>query len=334
MDGRLTGAARGAADIRKGDVRVLCLSESDVAGYLEPGELLDALADGFKRLAAGLVQTPPRPEVTVPHTGFSLAMPAWTEGMNITVKVVNVFDGNLALGLPSHLATISLFDPRTGMPICVMDGTHITAMRTAGSAVLSVRELARPGARIATVVGAGVQARAHLRLLGLARPFAEIRLASLHFADAEGLAAQFDNVRAMRDVEAAVRDADVVCLATHASSPVIRAEWVRPGTHVTSVGYYPPQGELPPELPRAHSLFVETEDAFAPPPVGCAELAGLDRRRSAKLGDILLGRAPGRRTAEEITIYKAMGIAMEDMVAADLVYAKALQAGNAQSFTL
>ena len=320
-------AARPAADIRKGTLDVLCLSEAEVAQLLDPGELLDALAHGFRRLALGAVQAPARPEIQIPDFGFSLAMPAWTEGMNLAVKVVNVFDGNLALGLPSHLATINLFDPRTGAPVCIMDGTHITAMRTAASAVLSVRELARADARTATVIGAGVQAREHLRLLPLVRDFTEIRLASLHFAEAKQLAAQFANVRAVSDVEVAVRKSDVVCLATHSPEPVIQADWVRPGAHVTSVGYFPPRGELPPELPRRCRLFVEGGDAFASPPVGCAELRGLDAGRGTCLGDVLLGRRPGRETAAQVTIYKAMGVAMEDLVAADLVYAKARQRG-------
>ncbi len=134
---------RPAAEIEKGVVEVLWLSEADVAQLLPPRELLNALADGFRRLAEGRVQTPARPEVRVPGLGFSLAMPAWAEGTNIAMKVVNVFDRNHELGLPSHLALISLFHARTGVPLCVIDGTHITAVRTAGAAILSVRELAR-----------------------------------------------------------------------------------------------------------------------------------------------------------------------------------------------
>lgn len=318
-------AARAAAEISKGTLDLLCLSEADVSELLDQRELLDALAVGFRRLASGEVQTPARPEIRVPDAGFSLAMPAWSPGMNIAVKVVNVFDGNLALDLPSHLATINLFDPRTGAPICIMDGTHITAVRTAASAALSVRELARPDARTATVIGAGVQAREHLRLLPLVRDFSEIRVASLHFAEAQQLAARFPSVRAVSDVEVAVRTSDVVCLATHSPEPVILSDWVRQGAHVTSVGYFPPRGELPLDLPHRYPLFVESSDSFAPPPVGCAELRGLDASRGTCLGDVLLGRRPGRETAGQITVYKAMGVAMEDLIAAELVYAKARQ---------
>lgn len=316
-------SARPAAEILKGALEVLWLSETNVAQLLSPQELLDALADGFRLLAKGDVQAPARPEVQVPGLGFSLAMPAWVEGMNIAVKIVNVFDCNHGLGLPSHLALINLFDARTGAPVCVMDGTHITAVRTAGAAILSVKELARRDARIATVIGAGVQAREHLRLLPLVREFEEIQLVSLVFSDAERLAERFHGVRAVRNVEEAVRRSDVVCLATHSPEPVIQTGWVRPGAHVSSVGYFPPHGEMPRDLPRKHKLFIETIDSFSPPPVGCAELQGLDLRHGTCLGEVLLGRKSGRDNPEQVTVYKAMGTAMEDLVAAQIVYAEA-----------
>lgn len=319
----------GAAVIAKGQQPLLILSEAEVAALIDPADLLTALADGFRALARGAVQAPARPQITVPGRGFSLAMPAWSEGMPLSVKVVNVFEGNLDRDLPNHLALVTLFDAATGMPRCVMDGTYITGLRTAASAVLSVRELARPEAQVVTLVGAGVQGREHLRLLPLVRDFAEIRIASLHRADAEALAAQDPRARVADDLETAIRGSDVVCLATHSYEAVIGADWLRPGTHVSSVGYAPPRGEVPATLlqrVRAGEvrLFVETGDAFAAPPVGCAELAGLSPDHGTTLGDMLSGKAPGRRNATEITFYKAMGTAMEDMVAADLAYRQAL----------
>jgi len=222
----------------KGDTPVLILSEAEVKTCIDLRRLLDALADGFEALSGGKVVNPARPQLDIPQAGYSLAMPAWMVGMHLTVKIVNVFEGNIAKGIPSHLATIHLFDPQTGLPICVMDGTYITAVRTSGSAVLSVRELARRDAKVATVVGAGVQAGQHLHLLPLVRDFAEIRVVSKEFADAQALAALNPGAVAVSDIEAAVRSSDVVCLATHSYEPVISAEWVRPGTHVSSVGVY------------------------------------------------------------------------------------------------
>jgi ornithine cyclodeaminase/alanine dehydrogenase-like protein (mu-crystallin family) len=248
--------------------------------------------------------------------------------MQLTIKIVNVFDDNLVVDLPNHLALINLFDPDTGATSCVMDGTYITGIRTAASAVLSARLLSRPGSRVATVIGAGVQGRENLRLLPLVRELDHINVCSLRFEDAEKLAARSDIALAAADVEAAVRESDIVCLATHSAVPVIEAEWVKPGAHVSSVGYHPPSGELPTELARMHRLFVETLDAFQPTPVGCGELADLAPSTGTTLGAVVLGRTPGRVSETEITVYKAMGIAMEDMVAANLAYQRARRDGS------
>jgi len=323
MHGRTVRDAKAAFEITKGARKVMTLSEADVERYLDLRELLDGLEDGFRALELGEVQSPPRPEVTVPGKGFSLAMPAWRPGMPIGVKVVNVFDGNLDLDLPNHLAMIMLFEQDTGATCCVMDGTYITGIRTAAAAVLSAQMLSRADAHVATVIGAGVQGREHLRLLPLIREFECLNVCSLYFEDAEQVAARYPLARATRDVEAAVRESDIVCLATHSATPVIEASWLKPGSHVTSVGYHPPAGELPTSLARDRRLFVETPDAFEPPPVGCAELADVDRDRATTLGAVALGKAPGRLNESEITVYKAMGIAMEDLVAANLAYQRA-----------
>ena len=315
---------RGAAGISKGDIEVMTLSEGDVERHLDLRALLDGLAVGFRDLAAHRIQSPPRPEITVPGQGFMLSMPAWRPGGPMMVKMVCVFEGNLSVGLPNHLALINLFDASTGAPLCVMDGTYITGIRTAASAVLSVDLLARRDAAIATIIGAGVQGREHLRMLPLIREFDEIQVVSLYPEDAEALAEGNKNAKPVTDVRAAVRRSDVVCLASHAYTPVIDADWVRPGTHVSSVGYAPPRGELPPELARENRLFVEDTAAFAAPPVGCAELNGMAPSHGTALGEILVGGANGRLNRDEITVYKAMGIAMEDLIAAELVFNAAL----------
>jgi alanine dehydrogenase len=317
-------------EITKGERTVMLLSEVEVEKHLDLPQLLDGLEDGFRQLELGRVQSPPRPEITVPGKGFSLAMSGWQPGSQICVKVVNVFDANLEDLVPNHLAMITLFDPDTGATTCVMDGTYITGIRTAASAVLSARLLSRPDAKVATIVGAGVQAREHLRLLPLIREFDRINVCSLDHGHAVRLAALSDLAEARADLEAAIRESDVVCLATHSATPAIDASWVRPGTHVTSVGYYPPDGELPRDLPRSNRLFVETTDAFQPAPVGCADLSDQDPTLACTLGAVALDHGKGRVDAAEITVYKAMGIGMEDMVAANLAYATALRAGPAQ----
>jgi ornithine cyclodeaminase/thiomorpholine-carboxylate dehydrogenase len=307
--------------------RLLAISGSEVMRLVEPGTAIEALAEGFRALSRGEVQAPPRPKVDVPGKGFSLAMLAWAPGRPISLKTVNVFEANHARGLESHQALVSLFDAETGAPLAIVDGASVTGLRTAAAAVLTVRELARKDARTALVVGAGVQGREHVRQLGLARPFTEIRVFARNAEAARRAAAGVPNARVVTDLQAAVRTSDVVCLTTSSATPVIEEAWVQRGTHVASVGFAPPGSELPAALIERASLFVEARTAFAPAPVGCAELAGRDPARGAELGEVLLGTKPGRTSEAQVTLYKSMGNAMEDMVVANIAFAAALKAG-------
>jgi alanine dehydrogenase len=313
---------------------ILMLNEAEVQRLLDPDALLDALAEGFRALSEGLVDAPKRIGASVPNTGFLLAMPAYQQGREVTVKLVSVFHENRRLGMPSHQALICLFDPQTGTPLSFMDGTYITALRTAGAAALSTRLLARTDTRVLAIVGAGVQGRSHLQMLPRVRPFSEIRIASRHFADAEELAAADSRARAVDNAEEAVRGADVVCLCTSSGEPVVRLDWFAPGMHVTSVGYAPPDGELDRRVIEQGRLFVETRLAFEPPPAGCGELSGLDPSVGTELGEVLLGRGLGRQSNDVITVYKAMGHASEDMAAASLVYHRAKQEGAGRTVVL
>ena len=304
----------------------LFLSEDEVKYLLDLDGLLDALADGFKALTSGQVCAPPRNEVTVP-AGFLLGMPAHLPGDNIAVKLVSVFHGNHRFGIPGHLALICLFDPETGSTRAVMDGTYITAMRTAGGAALSARLLARANASTLAIIGAGVQGESHLKVFPRVRNFKEIRVASLDFSDAQRVAALDWRAFAVEAVEQAVRGADVVCLCTTSSQPVVQQKWLTRGVHLTSVGYMPPGEELSREIIEKGRLFVETRLAFEPTPVGCDELAGLNPEIGTELGEVLLNLRPGRQSDAELTVYKSMGHTMEDMVAANLVYKRAKKEG-------
>ncbi|MFM9939891.1 MAG: ornithine cyclodeaminase family protein [Hyphomicrobiaceae bacterium] len=310
------------------------LSHADIMRLVDPAKAIDVLAEGFKALSLGNVQAPPRPKVDIPGKGFGLAMLAWMPGFPISLKTVNVFHDNPANGLESHQALISLFDGDTGRPLAVLDGGSITGMRTAAAAVLSARLGARPDARIAAVIGAGVQGREHVRLLHLARDFDEICVFARSAEAARRTAALSPKARIVGDIETAVRGADVVCLTTAAATPVIEADWIGPGTHVTSVGFAPPGSELPLALIAKSRVIVEAKSAFAPAPVGCAELAGRDASGAVEIGEILLGMKPARAAANEITLYKSMGNAMEDMVVAHLAYSEALRLGVGQKVTV
>jgi alanine dehydrogenase len=315
-------------------MEILILSAQEVQRLLDPDALLDALADAFRALSAGQVDAPKRIGVSVPTAGFLLAMPAYQQDREITVKLVSVFDDNARLDLPTHQALICVFDPMTGAPLAVMDGTAITALRTAGAAALSTQLLAPADTRVLAIVGAGVQGRSHLTMVSRVRPFAEIRIATQQLAHAEELAATDDRARAVESVEEAVRGADVVCLCTNAGEPVISRAWLARGAHVTSVGYAPPGGELDRQVIEQGHLFVETRLAFEPPPAGCAELAGLDASMGTELGQVLLDQSLGRRSRNELTVYKAMGHACEDLAAASLVYRRAKQEGAGRTIEL
>jgi ornithine cyclodeaminase/alanine dehydrogenase-like protein (mu-crystallin family) len=293
--------------------------------------LVEHLSAGFRALSSGQVMAPPRVELQSPPHGFLLAMPAYQADEPLAVKLVTVFAANEGKGLPSHQGLICLFDAGTGTPLALMDGAYVTAIRTAAASALSARLLARQDARVLAIVGAGVQGHTHLQLVGRARGFDQIRIASRRRESAEELAATVPSgvaIDVVGTAREAVDGADVVCLCTSAATPVIEADWLSAGTHVTSVGYAPPGSEVPGALIQTGRLFVETRQAFSPPPAGCIELAGLDPEQGIELGEVLLGRRPGRQTAEELTLYKSMGHAMEDLVAAGLAYRRAGEQGR------
>jgi ornithine cyclodeaminase/alanine dehydrogenase-like protein (mu-crystallin family) len=316
------------------DTEILVLDRASVERLLDLGDLMEALADGFRALTRGEVVAPDRNQLAMPDGAFLLSMPGRMGDGLMAVKVVTLFESNAAAGVPAHLATIGLYDAETGVCRAFMDGTYITAIRTSAAAALACDLLARRDARVLAIVGSGVQAEHHLRTFPMVRDLAEIRIAALRNDEARRLAERDPRARAMDGVEEAVRGADVVALVTSAGQPVIDPAWLRRGAHVSSVGYKPPDGELPPELARTGHLFVETRKALEPPPVGCAELRGLGPGAATELGELLLGRAPGRRDADEITVYKAMGHVVEDIAAAELVVAAARRAGVGTSVAL
>jgi alanine dehydrogenase len=306
---------------------MLILNRNDVQELLDLDDLLNALAESFMTLSKGNAEVPNRNQVIIPDAGYLMAMPAWQPGSRLGVKLITVFHKNHKLSLPGHQALICIFDPTTGTPEAIMDGTYITAMRTAASSALSARLLARKDTQVLAIIGAGVQGRSHLQILSRVRNFEEIRIASLFFQDAEKLAGEYPRARAVESFKDAVMSADVVCLCTTSNTAVIEPAWISPGTHITSVGYNPPGSELPLEIIPRTRLIVETRRSFEPPPTGCCELVGLNPSTGIELGEILLGIRPGRQTEDEITLYKSMGHAIEDLAAANLVYLQARQQG-------
>ena len=303
---------------------MLVLSRADVRRLLDLDQLLDALERVFVELSAGRASVPPRIAAAT-ERGLLAAMPGYADGI-LETKLVSVFAGNHEIGLPSHQATIALFDDKTGKPLALMDGTKITAVRTGAASAVATRVLARPDARVLAVLGAGVQARSHIDAATRVREFAEVRVASRSAEHARALADEVGGT-AWASFERAVAGADVVCACTDAGKPIFAAESLEPGMHVTSVGASRDGPELDPAIMGRGLLAVESRVAFAPYPAGAHELQGLDPNNAVELGEILAGTREGRTSPEQITIYKSMGHAVEDAAAAGLVYRRALEDG-------
>jgi ornithine cyclodeaminase/alanine dehydrogenase-like protein (mu-crystallin family) len=313
----------------------LWLSESDVRAVLSPAELIDAMESALAALSAGRVVQPVRTAFEIADRTFFALMPALDrEHAILGAKLVSVYPANFAKGMHTHLAAISLFDIETGELAAVMDGRYITEVRTAAASAVSVRYLAREDAKVLAILGSGVQARSHLDVLPLVRNFADIRAWSptpdhLHRFVAEAGVP----IRAARTAEEAVRGADVVVLATNAVTPVIDGAWVAPGTHVIAMGACrPTQQEIDPALVARSYLVVDSKaaalqesgDIVLPMRQG---LFTADHVR-AELGEIVSGQKPGRSDAQSVTVFKSLGQAIEDLVAADLALRRARQSGR------
>jgi alanine dehydrogenase len=306
---------------------MLVLSRADVEFLLDLDELVDALADGFVDLSAGRASMPQR-VAALSADGLLGVMPAYLPSQDVLeTKLVTLFEGNAGTELPTHQAAIAVFDPERGNIRALMDGTYITATRTAAGAALSTRLLARESARVLAICGTGVQALAHARASYFVREFDEVRIAGRDRAKAEAVAAESGGT-AVDSFEDAVRGADVVCATTHSPEPVVRRDWLSPGTHVTSVGVNPGGRELDPALVADASVFVESRAAaFAPFPAGSNDLDGISPDAVTEIGEVLSGARPGRTSAEEITLYKSVGVAVMDAAAAALVLRAAAEAG-------
>jgi alanine dehydrogenase len=303
---------------------MLVLNRSEVEELLDLDELVGALARAHEELSAGATSMPPR-IAAFAESGLLGAMPAYSPSAGLSCKLVTLFPHNT--DRPTHQAAIVLFDPANGSPIALMDGTYVTAIRTAAAAALATQLLARDDAKVLALIGTGVQARSHARTFARVRDWSEIRVAGRDAGKRDALAAEL-GATSCSSFEEAVRGADVVAATTHSAEPVVRAEWVQPGTHVSSVGYNAPGSELDPELVRAATIVIESRDsAFSPPPGGAPELAGVDPASVAELGELISGAKAGRRTPVEITLYKSVGVAVQDLAAAALVLAAARERG-------
>lgn len=320
---------------------MLVLSRRDVESLLDPRELIEAVASAMADLSAGRAVAPARVAADVAeHGGLLAAMPGYVPSLGaLTAKLVTLFPGNAGGALPTHQAILGAFDPATGEPVALLDATALTELRTAAGSALSVRLLARPDARVVAIVGTGVQALAHARAVALVRDVGEFQIGGRSADKAEALArdlrAEGLPARAAASIEDAVRGADVVCATTHSLEPVIRRDWVAPGAHVTSVGYNPEGRELDGETVAAALVVVESRaTALAPAPAGANDITrpirdGLigPEHVHAELGELVAGTRPGRTSPDQITVYKSVGVAVQDAAAAALALRRAREAG-------
>ncbi|WP_336318092.1 ornithine cyclodeaminase family protein [Streptomyces lavendofoliae] len=328
---------------------MLVLGRSQVEALLDMDALIDGLGPAMVDLSEGRASMPDRTAAMVPERdGFLATMPAFVPSAGaLMTKLVTLFPHNTGTPLPTHQALIAVFDPETGAPRALLDGTAITAARTAAASALSARLLARDDATVLAVLGTGVQARAHAHAMCRVRPVRHIRVAGRDAVRAGVLAEELGaalnaEVVAVPTYAEALDGADLVAAATHSADPVVRRAWLAPGAHITSVGFTRGGREVDDATVADALVCVESRRAvLAPYPAGSSDLLFPIRdgvitadHIHAELGELLNGSKPGRRSPDRITLYKSVGVAVQDAAAAALVIAAARERGIGEEITL
>lgn len=289
------------------------LDEADVRVLLSMEELIPAMRRALTAFSTGNAVQPVRSVVPVAeYHGFFAVMPAYIGSLG--AKLVTFYPRNQ--GVHTHHALIMLFHPETGEPAAVMDGRLITEMRTAAVSAVATDILANPGASTLAILGSGVQARSHLKAIQLVRELKDVRVWSPR--NAKAFAAEH-KITAAESAEAAVRGADIVVVATSSQTPVLFGKWLSPGVHVNTVGATRPDWrELDDQALGVMRIFVDTREANLKES-GDVIAAG---RIDGEVGEVLAGTCAGRTSPQQLTLFKSVGMAVEDVVSADLVYRK------------
>ncbi len=312
-------------------MHILILSHHDVRQALPMREAVGAMKRAFAQLSTGQAEVPLRVPVHVPrHNGLTFFMPAYLAGDDqMAVKIVSVFNDNPARGLPLIHALVVVIDARTGAPVAAMEGASLTALRTGAASGAATDLLARPDAAVAAVFGAGVQGRTQLEAVCAVRPIREAWVYDTDPQRAQAYAREMGGrlgipVHVAASPAEAVRQADVVCTATTSTTPVFDDADLRPGTHINAVGAYTPQmREVPTEtvlrarvvIDHRTASLAEAGDLLIPIQEGRMTEAHI----WAELGEIAAGLKPGRMSPEEITLFKSVGVAVQDVAAAAAV---------------
>lgn len=322
---------------------MLLISKEEVENLLDLDDLVDVLASAMAELSAGDISMVPRTAVRIPERDALLAqMSCHVPALGILEsKLVSVFPTNAGSDIPTHQAIIAVFDPEKGTPLAIMDGAYITETRTAAGSALATRLLSREDSKVLAVLGSGVQARAHARAIPRVRNVQEVVVAGRDLEKAKAFAGELESelgltVRATATFGEAIEAADIVCACTHSPEPVVRRGWVKPGTHINSVGVNPAGREIDADTVRDSLVVVEDKSAALASPggVGANDLAWAIRDSvitedhiHTEIGNLVSGATTGRTFPDQITLYKSVGVAVQDAAAASVVLRAAQAAG-------
>ena len=316
---------------------MLVLSEEQVRSLLDIEELITALEQAHIQYSTGKAVMPVRLVVPLPQIhGRITSMPGYlTEDKAMGMKVVSYFQNNPKLDLPAILATIMLFSAETGQLMAVMDGSFITAVRTACASAMATKALANPYTPLLGILGAGVQARAHIQALSRVKKLQRIKIYSPLGMSAQRVRQELESeigvdIEIAASAEETVSDCDLVVTATTAREPILESEWLKPGAHINAVGSHrPDHREIDGATLARSKIVVDSREAIM---AECGDIllaikdnAITEDSIHAEIGEVLAGTKPGRTSASEVTLYKSVGIAIQDVATAQLVYRKALE---------
>jgi ornithine cyclodeaminase len=321
-------------------MEVLIVNQEEVPRLLPMAECMEAVAAALAALADGKAMLPLRSILWLPERvgGLGLMPAALLPERAVGLKAITFFPGNEGTDLDTHQGAVLLFEAEHGRLLAVMDATSITAIRTAAASGVATRLLAREDAGDLAILGSGVQARTHLEAMKIARPLHRVRVAGKDFDRARAFAARESArhgiaVEPLASAREAVAGADIICTVTSSRDPVLLGEWISPGAHINAVGSSVPFArELDTAAVVRSRLFVdrresalnEAGDFLIPKREGALS----DDHILGEIGELLTGRVPGRESAREVTLFKSLGIAVEDVAAALLIYEKAKKSGN------
>jgi ornithine cyclodeaminase len=314
---------------------LLILNKRDVERLLPMPTCIDLMAEALVSLTRGDVVLPLRPVLRIPDSPNVFAlMPAYSKALNaIGAKLITVYPGNHGTALDSHQGAVLLFNGENGSLLAMMDAASITAIRTAAVSGVATRALARADADTLAILGSGVQARTHIDAMFAVRPFRRVRVWSRSADHARALVAKAGwthraEFEVVDDAKSAVMNADVVCTVTAAREPVLRGAWLRPGTHVNAVGAsLPTARELDTEAVRRSRVFVDRRESALNEAgdllIPMHEGAIVEDHIAAEIGELLSGHDAGRGDSSEITLFKSLGLAVEDLASAHYLYDRA-----------